>query len=253
MTRMPNPAPERLRPDGRGGVVILCDHASNHIPPELNGLGLDPACLETHIAVDIGAAEVARRLSERLDAPAILAPVSRLAVDLNRNPATQDPVPAESDGIVIPGNQGLTDAMRAERLERWFHPYHAACAAQVASMMAQGERPVVIGLHSFTPRMEGEARPWEIGFLYDRDPRLFRAFHARLSEIWDFTIGDNEPYSGRELYYTMQRHGEAHGLLQATVELRQDLIADAAGQDRWAGILEACLKKIRQSNDLQIE
>jgi len=244
MTLSHSLAPECLRPDGRGGVLILCDHASNHIPPELDGLGLDPACLETHIAVDIGAAQVTRRLAERLNAPAILAPVSRLVVDLNRNPETQDPIPAASDGIAIPGNQGLSDAQRRERLDRWFHPYHDACAAQLAAMMARGERPVVIGLHSFTPKMDGEARPWEIGFLYDRDPRLFQAFRARLSESWTFTIGDNEPYSGRELYYTMQRHGEAHGLLQATVEIRQDLIADATGQDRWAAILETCLRDI---------
>ncbi len=244
MTLSQSFAPECLRPDGRGGVLILCDHASNHIPRELDGLGLDPACLETHIAVDIGAAQVTRRLADRLDAPAILAPVSRLVVDLNRNPETQDPIPAESDGIPIPGNRGLSDAARADRLERWFHPYHAACAAQVATMMARGERPVVIGLHSFTPEMDGQARPWEIGFLYDCDPRLFQDFAARLPDLGNFTIGDNEPYSGRELYYTMQRHGEAHGLLQATVEIRQDLIADATRQDRWAAILETCLREI---------
>lgn len=250
MTRSQRLAPQCLRPDGRGGVLILCDHASNHVPPELNGLGLDHACLETHIAIDIGAAEVARRLSALMDAPAILAPVSRLVVDLNRNPETQHPIPIHSDGIAIPGNQGLSGAQRAERLERWFHPYHDACAAQRIAMMARGERPVVIGLHSFTPQMAGEARPWEVGFLYDRDPRLFQAFRSCLMDMEAFTIGDNKPYSGRELYYTMQRHGEAHELLQATVELRQDLIADASGQDRWAGILEACLRKIRQLNDL---
>jgi len=237
-------APECLRPDGRGHVLILCDHASNHIPAELGGLGLSGDALESHIAVDIGAAATARRLSDLLDAPAVLASVSRLVVDLNRDPETQQPIPAESDGIAIPGNRGLSEELHAARLAAWFHPYHAACEAQLAAMLARGIRPIVIGLHSFTPVMNGERRPWEIGFLYNRDPRLFEAMRPRLETGWGLTVGDNEPYSGAELYYTMQRHGEAHGLMQATIEIRQDLIAEPGGQARWAGILAKCLESM---------
>jgi len=241
--------PERLRPDGRGGVLILCDHASNRIPEELGDLGVAPEHLDDHIAVDIGAAATARALSQRLDAPTVLARVSRLVVDLNRNPETQDPIPVESDGLAIPGNRGLTPAARQARLNAYFHPYHAACQGQVAAMLARGERPIVIGLHSFTPVMDGAYRPWPIGFLYDEDPRLFEALAAPLGERWGLTVGDNQPYSGRELYYTMKRHGEARGLIQATIEIRQDELARPADPERWADILADCLAPLLQDRD----
>ncbi len=236
--------PEILRPEGRGGVLILCDHASNHIPPALANLGLPPAALERHIAYDIGAAAVTRRLSALLDAPAILATVSRLVIDPNRAPGARDAIPERSDGVVIPGNQGLDAAARQARIDAVFTPYHAACEHQLAAMRGRGERPIVIGLHSFTPEMNGTPRPWPIGFLHDRDPRLFHALRAPLEADYGLAVGDNEPYSGRELYYTMRRHGEAHGLLQATIEIRQDQIADAAGQARWATILADCLQRV---------
>lgn len=246
MIELPVQPPELLRPDGKGDVLILCDHASNHIPAELNGLGLDPALLDTHIALDIGAAAVARRLSALLDAPAVLAAVSRLVIDLNRDPVHQQPIPPRSDGIAIPGNTGLSAADRQARIDAWFTPYHEACADRLAAMTGRGQRPIAIGLHSFTPAMDGVARPWQIGFLYNDDPRLFEAMRTPLERFYGFRVGDNEPYSGRELYYTMHRHGEAHGLLQATIEIRQDLIADEDGQAHWAAILADCLARIRR-------
>lgn len=239
--------PDVLRSDGRAGVLILCDHASNRIPRELGDLGLPEEALASHIAIDIGAAKTARRLSGMLDAPAVLAAVSRLVVDLNRNPETQNPIPEASDGVAIPGNHGLSAEARKARLDACFHPYHTACEAQLNAMLARGRRPIVIGLHSFTPVMHGERRPWEIGFLYDRDPRLFEAMRPMLESRWGFTVGDNQPYSGAELYYTMKRHGEAHGLRQATIEIRQDLIAEPRGQQRWARILATCLGEIPET------
>ncbi len=236
--------PEILRPHGRGGVLILCDHASNHIPPALAGLGLAPEALARHIGHDIGAAAVTRRLSALLDAPAILATVSRLVIDLNRAPEAEDAIPDHSDGVVIPGNRELDAAARQARIDAFFTPYHAACERQLAAMRARGERPLVIGLHSFTPEMNGTPRPWPIGFLYNRDPRLFRAMRPLLEADYGLAVGDNEPYSGTELYYSMHRHGEAHGLVQATIEIRQDLITDAAGQARWAAILADCLQRV---------
>lgn len=236
--------PDIVNANGRGRVLVLCDHASNHIPEDLAGLGLSPRHLHDHIAYDIGAAAVSRRLSELMDTPAVLATVSRLVVDLNRDPDNQDPVPAQSDGIAIPGNRHLSDKARAERLAHYFEPYHQACDRQITAMMARGAAPLVIGVHSFTPVMAGRARPWEIGFLYDRDPRLFYAFKDLLSTRWRFTVGNNEPYSGNELYYTMRRHGERHGHLQVVVEIRQDQIRTEAGQNRWAEILAKCLNQI---------
>jgi predicted N-formylglutamate amidohydrolase len=242
-------APHFYRPEGRGGVLILCDHASAHIPDDYEGLGLDRAVLSTHIAVDIGAAEVSLLLADLLDAPALLAPVSRLVVDLNRDPETQDPCPPISDGIPIPGNTALDEAARAARLDRWFHPYHKAAEDQLAGMMARGERPIVIGLHSFTPVMKGEPRPWQIGFLYAGDDRLYRAMQPKLASDWGLDVGDNQPYSGAELYYTMHRHGERHGLMQATIEIRQDLIANAEGQRQWADILAQSLRPLLLKRD----
>lgn len=246
MNELPVQPPELLRPDGTGDVLILCDHASNRIPSRLGGLGLDPAHLDTHIAVDIGAAGVARRLSALLDAPAVLATVSRLVIDLNRDPVRQEPIPPRADGVAIPGNAGLSAADRQARIDACFTPYHEACADRLAAMTARGRRPIVIGMHSFTPVMNGAARPWQIGFLYNDDPRLFEALRTPLERYYGFRVGDNEPYSGRELYYTMHRHGEAHGLMQATIEIRQDLIADADGEARWAAILADALACVRR-------
>lgn len=237
--------PRLLRQKGRAPLLILCDHASNVIPPELEALGLAQDHLGTHIAHDIGAAGVTRRLSALLDAPAIMATVSRLVIDLNRDPLSQNPFPETSDGITIPGNRALDAEARAARIARWFEPYHACIEQQLAQMMARGMRPVVIGLHSFTPVMNGAARPWQIGFLYDRDARLYERMAPPL-RARGLMVGDNEPYSGRDLYYTMKRHGEAHGLLQATIEIRQDLIADEAGEAEWAGILAETLNPILQ-------
>ncbi|RMD87342.1 MAG: N-formylglutamate amidohydrolase [Alphaproteobacteria bacterium] len=235
--------PDILRPQGRGGVLILCEHASNHVPGELDGLGLAPALLERHIAHDIGAAAVAQRLSALLDAPAVLARVSRLVIDVNRAPAAPDLIPVRSDGVEIPGNRALPAAARQARLDAFFAPFHEAAAALLEAMLRRGERPAVIGIHSFTPRMNGAFRPWHVGFLHNRDGRLFRLLRDRLRARWDLEIGDNEPYSGRDLYYSMHRHGEARGLLQTVIEIRQDLVTATEGQEEWAERLALCLRE----------
>lgn len=236
---------------GDGPLVILCDHASNHIPPELDADGFDPALLDQHIAYDIGAAGVTRRLADRLTAHAVLARVSRLVCDLNRNPDTQDPMPVVSDGVPIPFNQGLVGPARTARLDAYFHPFHEHVDAYLDGLLAAHAHPVIFAMHSFTPVMDGVERPWEIGFLYDRDDRLFRAFRDVLSARHDFHIGDNEPYSGRALYYSMDRHGQARGIPQLVVEVRQDLIADEAGQDRWADILAQAVHDMADHPALQ--
>ncbi len=236
---------EKPRPEvisGSGAVVITCDHASNAIPPELGGLGLPPDQLDRHIAYDIGAAAVARQLAERLDATAVFAPVSRLVCDVNRDPQRQEPFPPVSDGIAIPGNQALQEAERQARLDAFFHPFHQAVEQAVARAQAVHERVILFAMHSFTPVMDGYERPWQIGFLYQHDPRLFQAFRDVLAARYEFTIGDNQPYSGSELYYTMDRHGQARDIQQVTVEVRQDLIAEGEGQAQWAAILAQAVK-----------
>jgi len=217
-----------------GGILIVADHASNHVPHDID-LGIDPAVLDRHVAIDIGVAPLAAMLCARLGCAAVLGGVSRLVCDFNRDEAAAGLVPAASDGIVIPGN-ALDDRGRAARVDRFFRPYHAAVADAIARLTPA----LLVSLHSFTPRLETAPdvrRPWQIGILYNRDERAAR--HAiPLLEAAGIVTGDNEPYSGRVLNATMDRHSEAAGLPYLGIEVRQDLIGDPAGVERWAELLE---------------
>lgn len=225
--------------DGATDVLILCDHASNAVPADID-LGIAPALLGKHIAIDIGAAAVSKTLAAQLDAPAILAAVSRLVIDLNREPDSAGLIPHISDGHAIPGN-GTAD--RAERIARFHAPYHRAIAATI-----RARRPkLLVSVHSFTPRLEqddGPARPWEIGILYNRDARAARIGIELLGKAGVIT-GDNEPYSGRLLNATMNRHAEGNGIAYLGIEIRNDLIADPAGVAHWAQLLAGIVKDVR--------
>lgn len=233
--------PEVINADGGGPVLVICDHASNRVPAPLGDLGLSERQLADHIAWDIGAEAMTRALARRLNAPAVIATVSRLVVDLNREPTSPTLIPQASDGVAVPGNNGLDDRARQSRIDAYHTPFHTAVEHQLEAMLARGHRPVVVAMHSFTPTMDGAARPWEIGFLYKHDPRLAHGFMDVLSSRYAFSVGDNEPYSGHELYYTMERHGQDRGLPQTTVEIRNDEIRDAAGVARWTDIMVDCL------------
>ncbi len=211
-----------------GGIVAVCDHASNRVPAGID-LRIAPELLDLHIGWDIGAGAVTERLSHDHSIPAHLACVSRLVIDLHREEDSPGLIPERSDGHAIPGNVG---ADRQARIEAFHRPYHAALAAWLD--VAQPE--LILSIHSFTPELESrpEDRPWHVGLLYNEDDRAAR--HAiRLFEEQDLIVGDNEPYSGRLLNATMNRHAEAHGRPYCTIEIRNDLIADAAGQAEWAG------------------
>lgn len=242
---------EIVNAHGRGNFILVCDHASAAFPPEYGALGLTAADCARHIAYDIGAAEVTRHLCRLLDAPAVLARWSRLLIDVNRDPGSTTLIPAVSDGTVIPGNQDLDDAGRERRIQRYYIPFHDAVNRMVSAARHEGRVPIVIAIHSFTPVMDGVSRPWEVGLLWNRDPRLaermIEAYGAR-----GLHVGDNEPYSGRHLFYTMDRHGARHGLPQATLEIRQDEIADAAGAARWAEITAAVLREIATDPELRV-
>lgn len=220
-----------VQPAGSSPFVFTCDHASRRIPGRLGALGLADEDLERHIAWDIGIAEVARRLAERLDAFLILAGYSRLCIDANRPPGSPQSVLGSSDGTVIPGNQGLTpdDIQRRER--EIFHPYHDRIALELDG------RPgaVLVSLHSFTPALGGSARPWHAGVLYNRDARLGHPLLALLRSEPGLEVGDNQPYAASDATdYTIHAHGERRGLAHVEIELRQDLIADETGQAIWA-------------------
>ena len=217
--------------------LLIADHASNHVPADVN-LGLSDAILETHIAVDIGVGPLAHVLCKRLGCPGILGAVSRLVVDLNREEDAPQIIPTESDGHVIPGNR-LNHQERMERINCYWRPYHDRIANQIAM-----QRPrLLISLHSFTPRLATrpeEARPWEVGILYNQDDRAAR-IAISLLEAAGVIVGDQLPYSGKRLNATMNRHGEANGIPYLGIEMRQDLIGDDAGVDQWADVLVPAL------------
>jgi predicted N-formylglutamate amidohydrolase len=249
----PDEAPgfEALNDTGRAPVLIVCDHASRAVPRRLEGLGLDEAVLMRHIGWDIGAAEVARRLSHTLDAPAVLSGYSRLVVDCNRFPEHASAMPEVSDGVPVPGNRGLAEADRARRLAACFEPYHRAIARRLAAFAARGIAPAILSIHSFTPVMNGVARPWHVGVLWDRDPRIAVPLIARLGADPTRVVGDNQPYSAREpVGYTMRAHADPAGLPHALVEIRQDLIDTNAGAEAWATILAECLEPILARDEL---
>ncbi|WP_037492808.1 N-formylglutamate amidohydrolase [Sphingomonas sp. PAMC 26605] len=226
--------PRRI-PGEPGGVLLICDHASNAVPAGID-LGVPPELLGKHIAIDIGSAALTEALAAALGAPALLATVSRLVIDLNR--ATDQPglIPQTSDGHAIPGNAA---ADRAERIARFHAPYHDALAALIVAT-----RPVLIAaIHSFTPRLEqgdGADRPWEIGILSNTDRRAAELALPLLA-AQGLVTGDNEPYSGQSLNATLDRHGEGNGIASLSIEVRNDLIADAAGVAHWAAILTPIL------------
>jgi predicted N-formylglutamate amidohydrolase len=209
-------------------ILVIADHASNAVPAGVQ-LGLDPARMREHIAWDIGTAALARGLARRLGTPLLLADWSRLVVDLNRAP--DQAIPLVSDGVAIPGNAALSEAERAERIDRFHAPYHARLAAMLAGV------GLIVSLHSFTPALASQheqTRPWAAGLLYNRDDRAARIALRELAAE-GLTVGDNLPYSGAVYGYTMDRHAEANGIPYLTFEVRQDLLADAV--DEWAARL----------------
>ncbi|MCJ9427993.1 N-formylglutamate amidohydrolase [Kordiimonas marina] len=242
--------PEILNEDAREGLIILCDHASNVIPAGYDNLGLEDHHLEAHIAWDIGAAEVTRKMCELMGVSAVLAPVSRLVIDCNRELDAHGLIPAVSDDVKIPANSDLSAAAMQARVQAYYDPFHAAAARLVKAHLDAGKVPLVVGMHSFTPEMAGEVRPWHAGFLWNRDPRLAQAMIGLLERETDLVVGDNLPYSGKQLYHTMERHGAAHGLPQTTIEIRQDLLASPGNIDAWAALMADVLDECMSRPDL---
>jgi predicted N-formylglutamate amidohydrolase len=246
------PAPvETCEADGRAPLLITCDHASAAIPRTLSDLGVPPAQLREHIGWDIGAAAVTRRLAVGLDAPALLTGFSRLVVDCNRRLDDPSSIPVVSDGVSVPGNRDLAASDRAVRIEALFLPYHRAVAARIDAFLATNVIPALVSIHSFTPVMNGTVRPWHIGILWDKDPRIALPLLAALRAEPGLVVGDNEPYSAREpVGYTMRQHGVCRGLPHVAIELRQDLIADPEGAAAWAERLARALGPIVATPDI---
>nr|WP_166176260.1 N-formylglutamate amidohydrolase [Altererythrobacter segetis] len=213
-----------------GGILVVSDHASNRVPEDID-LGIDRALLDEHVAIDIGVAGVAQGIAERPGFAAFLANVSRLVCDCNRDEDAPAVVPHSSDGHAIPGNLFDVEG-REDRLERFFRPYHDA----LAGLLERAPPRLIVSLHSFTPSLTSrpeEQRPWHCGVLYNADERGAR-LAIPLLEAEGLMVGDQQPYSGKLLNATMNRHAEAHGRPYFGIEIRQDLIGDAAGQAAWA-------------------
>ena len=224
-----------------GGILLIADHASAHVPPDID-LGIDRALLREHIAIDLGVAEVAALLVEAsVVDTAILGGVSRLVVDCNRDADAPGAVPIASDGHAIPGN-ALDHAGREARIARFFRPYHDHIAAVIAA-----HRPaMILSLHSFTPTLASDpaqARPWHVGVLYNEDARLAPGAIAALGDE-GLIVGDQLPYSGKLLNATMNRHAEANAIPYVGIEMRQDLVGDPAGHGLWAQRLSNMCRKL---------
>jgi len=239
------PSPyERVTGADNAGLLIVCDHASLVIPAAYGDIGLSAEQRIAHIAWDIGAAELTRSLAARLNCPAILAGVSRLVIDCNRQPGDPASIPAETCGVPVPGNRTVDDAEADHRAERWFWPYHHAIATTLGHLWRQGTAPALVSVHSFTPQLHGQARPWHIGVLWNRDSRMARPIIEGLAARDGLVVGDNQPYSGREINYTQDTHAGAAGLPHVSFELRQDLLADSAGIEHWADMLANALNPL---------
>ncbi len=228
---------------GTADILLIADHASADVPPGID-LGVPAALLADHVAVDIGSDALTRRLARALSAPAIIATVSRLVVDLNRDPADLGAVPASSDGHLIPGNWDLPVEERELRVSAIHVPYHDAIAAEIVRV-----RPaLIISIHSFTPRLAtrpDEQRPWPVGILYNMDDRAARLGLVALASR-GLHVGDNQPYSGRDLNYTMDRHAEAAHIPYLGIEVRNDGLQDKTGVARWTHILADCIATVRR-------
>jgi len=221
--------------EGDSPFLLTCDHYGRLIPRILGDLGLPAGQLTRHIAWDIGIAGVAEALSDHLDAHLIAQRYSRLVIDCNRPPGAASSIPLISEATTIPGNEGLERNDAEARGRGIFDPYHRRIREVIEQRLREGMPTLLVSLHSFTPVYAGVTRPWHIGTLYHRDTRLPPLLLKLLRAESDLVVGDNEPYAvSDETDYTIPVHGEARGLMNSGIEIRQDLIADQAGQKQWA-------------------
>ncbi|NJD30308.1 MAG: N-formylglutamate amidohydrolase [Gammaproteobacteria bacterium] len=241
-----------LHEHGEAPALIVCDHASRAFPKGMQRLGLPVLQTWEHIAWDIGAGELARGISNALDAPAVLAGYSRLIVDCNRQPDDPEAFRKESDGWVIPGNQVLSEFERRVRLACFFDPYHEAIAALLGGFRTRSIVPLVVSVHTFTPQMGGEQRPWHVGVLWDKDPESAARMLAGLRAIDGLVVGENQPYSGKHpANYTIDHHVEPAGLPHVCIEVRQDQLESPAGVERWVRILSRLIGEVMQDPALR--
>ena len=241
-----DPSPVNLiNGDGDSPVLLTCDHAGHAVPARLGGLGVHATEMDRHIAYDIGAEALAEQLSARLNAPLVSQSYSRLVIDCNRHPSVPDSIVRESDGTPIPRNHDLPDWDRTQRHREIHAPYHDTIAQLLDERTAAGVPVLLFSVHSFTPTMAGQDRPWHAGLLFNRDPRMSHALMAVLETVSpDLTLGYNEPYAVDDVSdYTIPVHGEQRGIPHALIEVRNDEIAHDDGIHRWADLLTHAVQR----------
>lgn len=235
-------------PQGRSPILLICEHASRHLPDRYGTLGLNPEQLESHIAWDPGALGVAKELSRLLDAPLIHATVSRLVLDLNRDPSAPDSIWTLSERTTIPGNQNLDPAERAYRVREVYEAFHGVADRFIEPRVKAGQTHSIVSIHSFTPVYRDVPRPWHIGLIHDRDARFALSVEAGLRKDPTLVVGMNEPYSPADrVFHTLERHAERRGLAPLMIEIRNDLIRTQDGQASWAHRLAPLLREGAQT------
>ncbi|MFZ5604914.1 MAG: N-formylglutamate amidohydrolase [Pseudomonadota bacterium] len=235
------PVFEIVNGNGQGRMVLVCDHASNRMPRCLKNLGLNAQQLADHISWDPGAADVARALSKLLDAPLVLSGYSRLVIDCNRPLQSPESIAEQSAGVTIPGNQQLSQQQREQRIAALFQPYHQA----IAQLLDTREAPttMLLSIHSFTPALNGQQRPWQVGVSYWHDPRLAEHLHNQLIQSGDINVGYNQPYPIEDAFdHTIPVHGEGRGLASAMIEIRQNEIPSPVAAMAWAARLAPAIQ-----------
>ena len=248
------PGPFRvLNPLAKKPLILACDHASCRFPKALGDLGLDPFARRCHLAVDIGAGPLTERIAERLGVTAVLQNYSRLVVDCNRQLMDPGAFLEYGDGILVTGNRNLHAEQKDLRADTLYWPYHRAIDEQVRRLSMIGPAPAFIAIHSFTPVLNGESRPWQIGVLWDRDEAMRDIFLEGFRAA-GFVVGDNQPYSGKAPQdYTIDTHAEGNGLPHVGIEIRQDLVGDEHGvetiADIMAGIVASVPARLAQAID----
>ncbi|MFZ5672739.1 MAG: N-formylglutamate amidohydrolase [Pseudomonadota bacterium] len=230
--------------NGQSPVVLVCEHAGKVIPQALGDMGLSPDDLTRHIAWDIGAEAVARKLAEALDAPLLVQRYSRLAYDCNRPPESPDAMPVKSETTRVPGNENLTPEARLARIRGLYRPFHNAVSELLDRRAAQNVASLIVTMHSFTPIYRGIRRHLDLGVLHDRDTRLADLVLGLAGRMKDIVVRRNEPYGPQDgVCHTLNLHGAARGLHHVMLEIRNDLISHEGGQAQWAERLAQVLEQ----------
>lgn len=239
-----DPAPSRLENgEAASDFVLVCDHAGRATPRALGTLGLPPAAFELHIAWDIGALALARRIAADLDAALVHQSYSRLVIDCNRPPDHPQAIVEASDGVEVPANRDLPRAERQARTEEIHAPYHRDIAAALDRVAALGRQPRLVCVHSFTPVMAGFARPWSVGLLHGACSPVSEAMISLLRRRGDIEVGDNQPYAMDGVDYTAPRHAWSRALDVLEIEVRQDLLASESGVAAMAARLSPAIER----------